>query len=63
MSNAFYTYINLDPAQQSDYFQACLLLMNDEIRESMHNLNLSNDVFLQLYCDEHTRKFNEQFKC
>lgn len=47
------------------YFQACIHLMNDELREQVHNelAPCTDREFLERYSDLHFNKFNEHFVC
>ena len=45
------------------HFDACVNLMDDDIREDLHNTLAPCDpqVFLDAYCMAHTRKYHEFF--
>ena len=44
-------------------FEACVILMDDELREELHMEldECSEQEFLDRYCEAHVQKFNEEF--
>lgn len=44
------------------FFEACVELMDDEIREELHAEGIEDEQkFLDAYCDRHFEKFGEEF--
>lgn len=44
-------------------FEACVVLMDDEIREELHSeiAPCSDQEFLDAYCEKHLEKYGEEF--
>ena len=46
-------------------FEACINLMDDDIREKIHMEyapNLNDQDFCNMYCDEHFKKYGQDFE-
>lgn len=45
------------------YFDSCVMMMDDEIREEIHAEGIEDDQkFLDTYCDRHLEKYGEEFQ-
>ena len=53
----------LEEDEKDNFYQMCVQLMDDEIRENLHSelSPCSEDVFLEKYCEEHLEKFSDSF--
>lgn len=66
MKNAFEHAMTLELNKIQAYFNACVELMDDDIREriaSVAHENTSNLEFLETYCKLHKTKYAEEFIC
>ncbi len=46
-----------------NYYDACVNLMDDDLREELHSklAPCTDELFLERYCDEHLKKFGQEF--
>ena len=66
MKNAFEHAMTLELNKVRAYFNACVELMDNNIRESIASVaddNTSNLEFLETYCKLHKMRFCEEFIC
>lgn len=66
MRNAFDHAMTLDLDKVQAYFNACIELMDDDIRDmiaSVADRDTSNLEFLETYCKLHKMRYGEEFTC
>lgn len=64
MKSAYETYKETEELSRQAYYESCIVLMQDELREELHrdNAGTTDAQYIELYCREHLERFGEIFQ-